>query len=906
MATVGTDEGRVTVFASPDGRNDGAGSDRRGRGLGAGVRRVPARFGALVALVVAWSLVASASASADQASFFYTGARQSFTVPNKVTSLDIVAEGGEGGAGLGFNGIFQGTGGFGGAGALVEGTLAVVPGEQLTIDVGQNGGDGQDWPGSSCSSASAGGTPGVSPFGFAGGTGGDGDGCGGAGGGGGAASDVVVDGTTLMVAAGGGGGGGAAGFAGVNGGNGGDAGRLAGFGLNGGPTGASSPGGTGGNGGFAPTDQGTDGGAACTACDSGGGGAGGGGDRGGAGGGAGGSGLPSGAGGGAGSGSSTASSLLSDVDISTAPTGVIGGGNVLINFRPPDATSTVVSCSPDSVAVDAPTSCSATVTDTVGFDVTTPTGTVMFGSDGAGSFDPEQCSLSQISVGVARCSISYTPAALGSQAITGGYGGDAKHVGSSGTQDVAVTVRSASTSVGCSPDPVAVGQATACVVTVTDTSGGSVSTPTGSVGVSVDGGQGSFGPGSCDLSQVRVGVSSCSVSYTPSEVGSGSRTFLAQYSGDAIHQGGFFSIGFGSVNVFAPRSTSTSVECSPDPVAVGQASSCVARVSDTDAGSAITPTGTVSFGSTGAGGFSAKECSLSGSGVSASCSVSYTPSAVGSGSHTVSADYGGDATHVKSSGSQAVGVIAAGSSTTGVKCAPASVVAGQASKCTATVRDTNAGAKTPPTGSVKFTASAPGRFSADACVLKKTGAAVARCTVSFTPLRLGALTVTITGDYAGDATHPPSRGIGKLRVAPEAACANRVATLAGSALSDRLRGTRHGDVIAAAAGNDRIVAGDGNDLVCGGPGNDRVLGGRGNDHLYGGLGNDHHVRRARERPHRSRPGSRLRQRRPGQRPRSTAVDGQRDVIDCGPGHDTAIVDPIDQTRHCETVITERS
>ena len=33
-----------------------------------------------------------------------------------------------------------------------------------------------------------------------------------------------------------------------------------------------------------------------------------------------------------------------------------------------------------------------------------------------------------------------------------------------------------------------------------------------------------------------------------------------------------------------------------------------------------------------------------------------------------------------------------------------------------------------------------------------------------------------------------------------------------------------------------------------------------------------------------------------------SVDGQRDVIDCGPGHDVAIVDQFDRTRHCETVI----
>jgi Ca2+-binding RTX toxin-like protein len=50
-------------------------------------------------------------------------------------------------------------------------------------------------------------------------------------------------------------------------------------------------------------------------------------------------------------------------------------------------------------------------------------------------------------------------------------------------------------------------------------------------------------------------------------------------------------------------------------------------------------------------------------------------------------------------------------------------------------------------------------------------------------------------------------------------------------------------------------------------------GGAGTDRLYGGPGND--VLRAR--------------------------DGQRDVVDCGPGRDTAYVDRLDRVSGCETV-----
>ena len=90
---------------------------------------------------------------------------------------------------------------------------------------------------------------------------------------------------------------------------------------------------------------------------------------------------------------------------------------------------------------------------------------------------------------------------------------------------------------------------------------------------------------------------------------------------------------------------------------------------------------------------------------------------------------------------------------------------------------------------------------------------------------------------------------------PKGACAGRVATIVGRPGADRLRGTRKADV---------IVAGPGNDVVNGGPGNDVAYGGPGNDTIF-------------------------------------SRDGDRDTLDCGPGYDTAIVDTIERTRHCEIV-----
>jgi Ca2+-binding RTX toxin-like protein len=166
-----------------------------------------------------------------------------------------------------------------------------------------------------------------------------------------------------------------------------------------------------------------------------------------------------------------------------------------------------------------------------------------------------------------------------------------------------------------------------------------------------------------------------------------------------------------------------------------------------------------------------------------------------------------------------------------------------------------------------------------------------------------------------------------VTIAP-ARCAGRAASIVGSARGDRIVGTRARDVILGGSGNDRIRARSGGDLVCAGPGNDRVLGGggndrlfgqagndvlfggsgrdvlrgdRGNDRLYGGAGNDRVF---------GGPGNDRIDPGPGRdrvnggagNDRIFSVDGRRDVIDCGPGRDVAIVDSVDRVRGCETVL----
>ena len=70
-----------------------------------------------------------------------------------------------------------------------------------------------------------------------------------------------------------------------------------------------------------------------------------------------------------------------------------------------------------------------------------------------------------------------------------------------------------------------------------------------------------------------------------------------------------------------------------------------------------------------------------------------------------------------------------------------------------------------------------------------------------------------------------------------------------------------------------LYGGRGDDRVAGGHGSDTLRGGPGRDTIFGGDEND----------------------------RIDVRDGVRDVVDCGPGDDSAVVDRLDVVRRCERV-----
>src|SRR5207244_6632894 len=125
------------------------------------------------------------------------------------------------------------------------------------------------------------------------------------------------------------------------------------------------------------------------------------------------------------------------------------------------------------------------------------------------------------------------------------------------------------------------------------------------------------------------------------------------------------------------------------PRLIHQAAPCTASEADTDDGATSRPGGTVSSTkSLDAGTFDVSSSSLPAS-VTNSCSVHYTPTAVGDGTHTITASYGGDKIGRATRRGREMASSEPATSTTLAR--DTSRVIGQASTCTATGADTDVG-----------------------------------------------------------------------------------------------------------------------------------------------------------------------------------------------------------------------
>src|SRR5438093_8512447 len=201
---------------------------------------------------------------------------------------------------------------------------------------------------------------------------------------------------------------------------------------------------------------------------------------------------------------------------------------------------------------------------------------------------------------------------LGHHLLTATYGSDTSHTGSSGTFTLAVSPRTTTTTVACSPSSVPDNTASSCTATVADSSGTGGIVPTGTVTFTTNS-TGTFTSTTCSLT-----AGSCSVSYTPTVVGHALIT--GTYGGNTVHSGSTGSFLLASTI----RASTTTVTCTPNSVLDNVATSCTATVADNSGTGGVTPTGTVTFTTNSTGTFSSTTCTLS----AGACSVTYTPTVI--------------------------------------------------------------------------------------------------------------------------------------------------------------------------------------------------------------------------------------------------------------------------------------
>ncbi len=351
------------------------------------------------------------------------------------------------------------------------------------------------------------------------------------------------------------------------------------------------------------------------------------------------------------------------------------------------------------------------------------------------------------------CTAEVKPSVAGHPILTARYLGGQGVEESQGNTTVEV-IRESRTAVECTPPDLGPGGPSACTVTVEDPLGGPASEarPTGSVTLSSNG-EGAFSPAaSCTLEAVDDSEAEgrCQLTYTPAKTGA--HVVTASYGGDPQHL-----TSQGAAGLTVHRETATQISCAPPSAPVGAALSCTATVTDSSQ-SPAQPTGRVDFFNEGPGGFEGDSfCPLSAAEApdASACSVTYKPTAVGSGSHKITAFYNGTAGIDASQGNTSVTVSADTTSTT-VRCQPASVQTGDAAHCTAEVEDTEAAPSSPPSGQVLFFTDAPGAFSGLGCNLAQDGQGHFTCALDYTPAAGSAGSHHLGAEYQGDPQHESS------------------------------------------------------------------------------------------------------------------------------------------------------
>jgi hypothetical protein len=184
--------------------------------------------------------------------------------------------------------------------------------------------------------------------------------------------------------------------------------------------------------------------------------------------------------------------------------------------------------------------------------------------------------------------LKYEPASAGEQTITATYAGDSTYAAESRSATLTVNRRATTLAVSCGP-PVLVSQTATCTVVVSDSEpeiAGTRSAPAGTISFGASS-EGMLSSSTCPLTESAAeGQSSCSVQYTPTQVGSGTHEIVATYPSDPVHAGssksGTLTVGAAPSQATSGGATTTTITPvatapAPAPSATRTAPKCVVR-----------------------------------------------------------------------------------------------------------------------------------------------------------------------------------------------------------------------------------------------------------------------------------------------------------------------------------------
>jgi Bacterial Ig-like domain (group 3) len=392
--------------------------------------------------------------------------------------------------------------------------------------------------------------------------------------------------------------------------------------------------------------------------------------------------------------------------------------------EPTIQTTTTVNCGTSVRFPGSEALCTAKVRSS-GTGASAATGTVKLSAEGGQI--PATCTLLKLIGPESVCQARYTPKDGGQQTIGASYLGSETHLPSSG--QTTVVVSTTATSLTCRPGSIGVGASTVCTAEVKSTGGLSTS-PSGTVGFASS--EGLPEPSTCTLNESAA----CSVTFAPKAIGT--RAIKATYEGDATHPPSS-----AETSVSVRGATKTTADCGPEVQFLGAEIKCAVKVESSGAG-ASAATGLITLT---AGGQGVASCVLAPSaGLDSTAQCRYTPKE--STLQKIIVTYGGDKTHLPSSANPTVVV---SQPVTSLTCQPDSLALGEASTCTAEVKNVGAGPDILP-GTVSFKSSNEAeQLEPSSC----TPGAGRACSVTFAPKVAGVFLITAT--FGSDAAHPASK-----------------------------------------------------------------------------------------------------------------------------------------------------